>query len=207
MINLLPPDVKESYHYARRNTRLLSWVFALGFAFAGLVLLSLGGLWYLQQQADQYQPQIAAAEANLVSQDQKAVEKEVKEISGNLKLAVQVLSKEVLFSQLLKQLAIVTPSDATLSNLTITQGVNAVDISARTADYESATQLHVNLADPANKIFSKADIVSINCAAANADGSGESTLASRYPCTVIIRALFADNNPFLFINSTKKATP
>ncbi|HYH36468.1 MAG TPA: hypothetical protein VD706_03145 [Candidatus Saccharimonadales bacterium] len=47
------------------------------------------------------------------------------------------------------------------------------------------------MADPKNKIFSKADIVSITCSDDNSD----------YPCTINIRALFAPNNPFLFINN------
>lgn len=201
MINLLPPDIKESYHYARRNTRLVRWAFALGFAFVGLAVLSVGGLWYLRQSAQDFQTQASLAEADLQRQNQKQVEKQVKDISDSLKLAVQVLSKEVLFSELLKQLAVVTPDNATLSNITISQVQGAVDISASTTDYNAATQLQVNLADPANKIFSKADIININCITPTSGGPAGQT--NRYPCTVTIRALFADNNPFLFVNGTK----
>lgn len=206
MINLLPPDIKESYHFARRNSRLVRWLLALGLAFAGLAVLSFTGLWYLRQQAQQYQAQISIAEQDLANQNQKQTEKQVKEIGDNLKLAVQVLSKEVLFSQLLKQLAVITPSNTTLSALNISQVQGAVDISANTTDYKAATQLQVNLADPANKIFSKADIVSINCITPTG-GSTASPTASRYPCSVTIRALFANNNPFLFIRSNTKVTP
>jgi hypothetical protein len=109
-----------------------------------------------------------------------------------------VLSGEVLFSKLLKQLGTLTPPNTSLSALTITQGTTGIDITANTADYNTATQLQVNLADPNNKIFSKADIVGINCS---------SNDAGRYPCTVNIRALLADNNPFLFINDAKGSTP
>ncbi len=208
MINLLPPDVKQSFHYARRNVRLLHWVFAISFAFVGLAVLSAGGLWYLKQTASQYDLQISLSEASLKQQDQTSVEKQVRDISNNLKLAVQVLSKEILFSELLKQLAIITPNNARLSSLTISKVEGAVDISANTADYNAATQLQVNLADPANQIFSKADIINITCATATAASGGsapDGSLLSRYPCTVSIRALFAPNNPFLFINSTTKA--
>lgn len=203
MINLLPPDVKQSYHYARRNVRLVRWAFAIGFAFVGLIILSIGGLWYLKQTTNEYNQQVAIAEANLEQQDQAAVEKQVQDISGSLKLAVQVLSKQVVFSELLKRLAVVTPNNATLSNLTISQVQGAVDISANTTDYNAATQLQVNLADPANRIFSKADIVNISCVTPTA---GTESLLSRYPCTVSIRALFATDNPFLFINGSAPAT-
>ncbi len=204
MINLLPPEVKQSYHYARRNVRLVRWMTAIGFALVGLAGIGIGGQWYLKQSVKQYAEQVSIAEANLQKQDQAKVEKQVQEISNNLKLAVQVLSKEVLFSELLKQLAVVTPTDVKLSNLAISKIQGAVDISASTTDYKAATQLQLNLADPTNKIFSKADIVSISCttAATSAD-----PLQSKYPCTVLVRALFATNNPFLFINGNTSKAP
>lgn len=203
MINLLPPEVKDSYHYGRRNTRLVRWVFAMALAFVGLALISAGGIWYLHKTANDYQVQASLVEETLQRQNQKAVQKQVKDIGDSIKLAVQVLSKEVLFSQLLKQIAVVTPSNAKLSNLAITQGQGAVDISANTTDYNAATQLQLNLADPANKIFSKADIVAINCATPT---SSSTTTINPYPCTVTIRALFATNNPFLFINTSVSGT-
>lgn len=204
MINLLPPDIKQDYHYARRNTHLTRWVLAMGLAFLGLAVLSAGGIWYINQAADDYSRQISVSEADLRRQNQSQVEKEIKDISNSLQLAVQVLSKEVLFSKLLRQLAVVTPNNATLSSLNISKIQGAVDISASTADYNAATQLQVNLADPTNKIFSKADIVAINCATVSA---GSTATQSKYPCTVTIRALFANNNPFLFINNSKPAKP
>lgn len=193
MINLLPPELQQEYRYARRNSWLLSTVTLCGIGLAGIVVISAAGVWYLNQAANTYTAQAAATQRVLEAQKQAETEKKVQEMSNSLKLAVQVLSKEVLFSKLLKQLGTITPNNATLSNLSITELQGGVDITARTADYNAATQLQVNLADPQNQIFEKADIVSITCAAP-ADGT-------RYPCTVVIRALFAKNNPFLFINN------
>lgn len=195
MINLLPPELKGEYQYARRNTSLLHWVMMFGLGLAGLVVLSTFGIVYLHQQAKTYDTQAAIAEEALTNQRQDQVEKQVEDISSNLKLAVQVLSKEVLFSKLLKQLAIITPSSVALSSLTIDQAQTSVDITASAADYNAASQLQVNLVDPKNQIFQKADIVSINCAA---PATGQT---SKYPCTVIVRALFAKDNPFLFISN------
>ena len=151
----------------------------------------------MQQTSNTYTKQIAIANEKLKEQKLSEVQKEVTDISNNLKLVVQVLSREVLFSKLLKQLATVTPSNAVLTNLGIQQTTGGIDITAKTTDYTAATQLQVNLADPKNKIFSKADIVSITC--------NEQPGKSPYPCTVNIRALFSDNNPFLFINQGKKS--
>jgi Tfp pilus assembly protein PilN len=194
MINLLPPDVKEDYSYALRNTALRRWVIAMGLGIVGLGLIATFGLATLQHSTSTYNRQVSAAQDNLGRQKLKQTEAQVTDISNSFKLAVQVLSKEVLFSKLLKQIATVTPSNVNLIGLNISQTTGAIDISAAASDYNTATQVQVNLADPANKIFSKADIVSITCSTSPSD--------PKHPCTVLIRALFSTKNPFLFINNT-----
>ncbi len=195
MINLLPSETKSDYRYARRNHHLARWLTVASLCLFGGVLLTTGGYLYLTQSIHATNKQISDSNQLLKLQNLDTTQKQVTTISNNLKLTVQVLSKEVLFSELLKQLASVMPSDAILTNLAITQAQGGVDITAQTANYNAATQLQVNLADPKNQIFSKADIISITCAS--------STSATKYPCTVSIRALFAANNPFLLINDAK----
>jgi Tfp pilus assembly protein PilN len=193
MINLLPPDIKSSYDYASRNVHALRWLVAFAIALVGLGAIGTTGFIYMQHLSKDYQSQISMKESSLKQQKLDETQKAAKDISSSLKLAVNVLSNEVLFSELLKQLGSVTPNNVRLSSLNISQTTGALDITAASTDYKAATQLQVNLADPANKIFSKADIVNISCA--SGDGS------SSYPCTVTIRALFAKDNPFLFINA------
>jgi Tfp pilus assembly protein PilN len=200
MINLLPPDLKETYRYAHRNRTLLHWTVALGASLVVAAVLIGGGYLYLNQQIRTNQKTIDTTTQQLQKQNLAQVQKQVETISSNLKLAVQVLSKEILFSALLTQLGNVTPSNAILTNLTIAQAQGGVDITAQTANYDAATQMQINLADPKNQIFSKADIVSITCNS----GAGGNALSARYPCIVTLRALFAANNPFLFINSGAK---
>jgi Tfp pilus assembly protein PilN len=193
MINLLPPTVKEDYSYGARNTTLLNWIFAFVVALIGLGLIATYGLVTMQNSSNSYDVQVATAQEQLKNQNLEGTEKQVKELSSDFKLVVTVLSKEVLFSKLLKQIATVVPSNAILTGLTINQTSGGIDITAATKDYENATQLQLNLQDPANKIFSKADIVSITCSS-----SAQNTL---YPCTAQIRALFSNKNQYLFINS------
>jgi len=197
MINLLPPETKEEFHYGLRNTSLLRWVSAFIFALVGLGIIATYGLLTMQHSTEALNKQNDAAQAILAKDDLKGTEAQVKDITSNLKLVVQVLSKEVLFSKLLKQIATVTPPNTVLKGLDISQTTGAIDITADATDYQSATQVQVNLQDPANKIFSKADIVSISCSSSPSDPS--------HPCTVQIRALFGPNNPYLFVNS--KETP
>lgn len=199
MINLIPPDLKKNYGYARRNSALMRIVTALSAGILGLAVISAAGVLYLQQTANTFAAQAAADEKQLASQNQAQVEKTVSDISNNLKLAVQVLSQEVLFSKLLNQLAVITPNRARLSDVNIAQFGGGLDISAETVDYAAAAQMQVNMTDPNNKIFAKADIVSITCS------SDAASLKSGYPCKASYRALFRSDNPFLFINNGKKA--
>lgn len=200
MINLLPPETKDAYRYARRNRTLMHWAVACLLSLAGGILLAGGGYLYLNQSITETNQRIDSTNKQLAAENLASVQRQVTTISNNLKLTVQVLSQEILFSKLLKQLASVTPNNAVLTNLAIAQAQTGVDITAQTTDYNAATQLQVNLADPKNQIFSKADIVSITC--------GGDANNSKYPCTVNLRALFSADNPFLFINDGKKgATP
>ncbi len=185
MINLLPPGLKSSYRYAHLNAKLLRWMGVFGLAIIGLVVISAGGLFYLYQTSRSYDIQISSLNRTLKEH-----------ISNNLRLAVKVLSKEVLFSKLLTHLASITPSNANLTDLNISQEQTGIDITAETTDYNAATQLQVNLSDPNNKLFTKADIVSISC-----ESNSDSGTSTKYPCSVVIRALFVKDNPFLFINN------
>jgi len=193
MINLLPPDTKQDYLYGARNTMLMHWAVAFVFGLVGLGLLATYGLLTIQKSSTSYASQVAMARQQLADQNLQGTEKQVKELSGDFKLVVKVLSQEVLFSKLLNQMATVIPANTILSGLTINQTSGGIDITAKSSDYNAATQLQLNLQDPANKIFSKADIVSINCSASSQD--------STHPCSVQIRALFSNSNPYLFINS------
>lgn len=194
MINLLPPEIKQDYRYARRNRHLLHWAAGFVAAIAGLAVIAAAGLFYLNNSADTYNQQIASTDGQLQSQNLAGVEKQVTDISNNLQLSVQVLSKEVLFSQLLSRLGSVTPPDVILTGLSISQTQGAIDITAQTKNYDAGTQLQANLADPANQIFSKADLVNISC-------TGTSTNTA-YPCAATLRALFSSDNPFLFISKS-----
>lgn len=198
MINLLPPELKEAYRYAHRNVRLVGWVTAFAVSFVGLLAISTAGLIYINQTDHMYVKQIASQKQELKSQNIEATQAKVKEMAGSLKLAVQVLSHEVLFSKLLARLATVMPSNVALKELTLSPDDAAIDIAAMSSNYASATQLQVNMIDPANRIFAKADINQIVCSS-----SGSSN--PRYPCIVFIRALLAPNSPFLFINDGKSS--
>lgn len=198
MINLLPPGLKQDYRYARRNRQLVQWALFFILAIAGVLVITASGLVLMDDSIDSYKGRIASEQSQLASQDITGVSRQVASISNNLKLMVKVLSKEVLFSKLLKQLGSITPPNVILTNLSISQTESAIDITAQTGSYNAATQLQANLADPNNRIFSKADLVNITCT------SPDKATNPKYPCTASLRAAFTGDNPFLFINATPK---
>ena len=182
--------------YARRNTALLKWASLLGFTLVGTVLIIGIGMVYLTQTTKSYQKRTETTKVALQAQNIDATQKQVDEISSNVKLATQVLSREILFSKLLQQLGSALPPDSTLNQLQIDNLKGGISLAASAKTIESGSQVQVNLADPKNQIFEKADIDSITCEPD--DGTKE------YPCTVQIRALFKKNNPFLYISGSTK---
>lgn len=194
MINLLPTEMKNGYHYARRNHFLMRWIVLLSIGLIGAVLLTGIGYLYLHQTAKSYESKIATAQSTLQNKNSTQTQKQVAEISNNLKLAKEVLSKQVLFSELLKQLGTLMPKDTRLTGISILQTTGGIDITAKAKTVDAATQVQVNLTDANNKVFSKADINAISC--------GQATATDPYDCSVTLRALFSANNPFMLIGDS-----
>ncbi len=192
MINLLPPAAKEDFLYARRNAKLLRSCFTLLGATLGVLLITTIGILVLQQSTKTYNNLNTSADERLKAQKLEETQARVDEISNNLKLTTQVLQRQILFSRLLKQIGAAMPNNTSLTDLKISQTQGAIDISAVASSETTATQVQVNLSDPANKIFDRADIESINC-------SSSASSDARYPCNVDIKARFGANTSFMLI--------
>lgn len=190
MINLMPPELKQEIIFARRNTLLLHWAIGALIIIGGLFAVISAGRYYVQQSIGLITQDIAQAQANLQSQSLTEAEQRVEEISTQTKLAVQVLSRQLLFSKLLRQIGTVMPEGTALTSLDVSQISGGIDLDATALNTNAATQIQINLQDPANKIFEKADINSIDCTG----GGGR-----LYPCDVSLRALFGDNRQFYFL--------
>lgn len=203
MINLMPPQSKEDILYARRNSKLVKWIIAIILVAIGVVAIIAFGQLYLTQSAKTYQKQIDEGLQQLRDQKLEETQTRVSEISGNLKLVVQVLSKNILFSDVLRQVGAAVPSGAVLTELTINKVAGGIDLTFEAKDYQTGSQILINLQDidkqidADKKVFEKADIEEISC-------NTELTEGRTYLCQVSIRALFGDNSPFLFINDGKK---
>ena len=195
MLNLLPEEHKKAYKYAKANVKIGNWIAVFVITILGLLAIVTYGLINMQSASVTYQKHIVLMNKTLSSENLNYTKQEVVNISSSLRLAVQVLSHEVLFSKLLQQIGSVMPTGTVLTGLNIDQTTGGLNLTAASTNYQSATQMQVNLTSPPSSIFSKVDIISINCP------SGTTSNGSLgYPCTVNLRALFNTNNQFLFIN-------
>lgn len=193
MINLLPTDYADSIRYGRQNSVLRKWLIGGGIAIAGLLIILFGGWVYLGQQSKSYQRDIDVTNQQLQAQNLAGVQKDAKEITGDINTINKILSQEVRFSDLIQAIGKIMPPGTVLGNLSLSNKVNgALDLSANAKDYASATSIAVNLNDPSNQLFSKVDIVSINC---STSATGD------YPCTVSMRALFSNDAQKKFLSS------
>ncbi len=192
MINLLPADARQTMMYARRNTKLLFWSAGVLAGLGGVIIIAFFGLVYIKQNTRQINSQVERSKQELELQDLDATKKRAEEISNDFKLVTQVLSRQILFSEVLQQAGAVMPNGASLSGLSIEGFQGGIDLQVVATDYQTASQVQVNLADPANKLFQKVDIVNITC---------DQTTDPEYPCIGNYRALYAAKNPFLFLNS------
>jgi Tfp pilus assembly protein PilN len=192
MINLIPPGTRSGIMYARRNKMLRNWAFAMLLGIAGIVFVVLIGVIQIDQRVQQLETEVAASHEELKAARVDETQSRAEEMSNSFKLVTQVLSKQILFSEVLKQVGSVIPDGASLATLSLEQLTGGIDLQVSAKDYQTATQVQVNLQDSSNKLFDKADIVNISC-----DASGESI----YPCTGNYRASYTNNNPFLFLNA------
>lgn len=193
MINLAPKSYKDSLRYARRNTVIWNWIIGvliiIGIASATII----AGQMYLQQETSRVAELNSTTEQELKADNIDETLKEIEDVSNNLKLIVEVLSNRVIFSKLITQIGSVMPTNAVLAGIEISEVQGGIDLTAKATDYNTATQVQVNLQDPENKLFDKVDIVSVECPNAT----------EVYPCTSIMRALFTETNPYLFVNLKK----
>lgn len=196
MINLLPNTTKTGINYARQNTLLLRACLAVLGVIAGAILIIGAGHFYLASSTARYEKDIGVLRTSLQEQNIDETKQEIQSLSGSVNLVLKVLSKEILFSKLLRQAGAVMPTGSSLSSIEIGDDQKGIDISAGVENYQVGTQVQVNLADPDNKLFEKIDLVSVQCNGTSAENS------SQYPCSARLRALFGDNSPYLFINNT-----
>ncbi len=192
MIDLLPNSIKQDRNYGRRNNVLLRWNISCLLAILGILTIGATGYFFINNATKSAAASKAQTEESIADAKLSEVEAEYKTFSSNLKTVVQILSDQVLFSELLQQIGGVTPTGATLNSISLSDTDNALDLDFTTTAASIAPTIQVNLEDPTNELFDKADIIQVTCQTGT-DGKDS--------CNVQLRALFKEDAKFLFLNS------
>lgn len=192
MINLLPPSYADAIRYGRQNSVLRKWLIGTALAIGGLIVIIVSGWVYINQQSNNLQKSIDATNQQLKEQNLAQVQKEAKEITGDVNVIDKLLSQEVRFSELIQAIGDIMPPGTALGTLSLSNKVaGGIDLTANAADGASVAQIATNLSDPKNQLFTKADIVSVNC---------DNNPNQAYSCTVILRALFSTSAQTKFLS-------
>ncbi len=200
MINLLPPNAKESLVFAHHNTRIARLIIGLCIGLAGVLIVLGASLFYMQQEVNTYETSNKDGETVLKQQNEAATIAQVQDISNSLKLVVNVLSQEILFSKLLRQVGAQMPPNTVLQDLKLSNELDgALDLQVGAADYNSASQVQVNLVNSKDNLFDKADLIGVNCARSDTDAD------SSYPCQATLRAVFNKDNNFTMLDTSAKS--
>jgi len=192
MINLLPPQHAAAIRYGRQNTILLAWLAGAVAAIIILVLIITGGWFYINQQSKDLKHNLDSTNQQLAAQNLSKAEADAKELTGDINVIDKVLSQEIHYSDLIQAIGSYMPPGAGLSSLTLNDKVSGgLDLSANAQNYASAAQVAVNLSDPKDNLFSKVDIVSINCG---------NNANKAFPCSTELRVLFSKSAQTRFLN-------
>lgn len=196
MINLLPPEYADKIRYSRKNSMLVQTLVWVGLANLGLVLILIAGSLYISRQSGHIQAQIQASEKQLKAQNLDEVERQSQQITNNIKTINQVLSKEVLFSEVIQEVGKIIPSGSVLSSISLTQVSGSIDLMINSRDQNSAVQAAANLNDPKNNLFEKVDVINVSCSGSNPS----------YPCSSTFKALFSPTAQDRFLKLAKGTT-
>jgi hypothetical protein len=196
MINMLPGDYVDVIRHSKTGDHLTRWLFSLVAAIVGLLIILLSGWLYLDHQTKNLSQEVANGKTQLEEQDLAGVKKNAEQISKDIKVINQVLGREIRFSELIQQIGKAMPPGTILGGLTLTKVDGAIDLTASAKDYTSGAQIALNLSDPKNELFSRADIVSINCTSSD----------TAYKCGVSLKALFSKSSQNKFLNVPGKSS-
>lgn len=158
MINLLPPELKESVRYGRLNVIMLKYALvALSVSALVFILMMVGGTLISQSQGE-IKASIEADRARV--NELRTAYAEAQKIAGVVDTIDSVLDREVQFSELLQEIGSIMPSGAALTNLSISEDRSEpINLLAAAQSEETIAVLRENLAD--SKLFEAADVISI----------------------------------------------
>lgn len=166
MINLLPLENKQEIIYGRKNRSLLNWIISLLMLLLVILVITLVGIYYIDSREKSLQRLIDISNQRVDSQDLKSFQKKAEVFSNDLNIAVKLLEKQLLFSKLIKATGSTLPQGVVLSNLDYNADDEVLTLNIIGKNQQDITIAFNNIStskDTNISLFSKADLVSVNC--------------------------------------------
>lgn len=154
MINLLPPQIKTQLKYSKLNRQLIYYVWVL-VALIGLIIVMFGiTLFLIRREIGITKEKLAAQEQSIKAYGD--IEKEAKDLADRLKAISNVQKNQNHFSEVMSEIATLTPADVSIINLQIDSEKNTANLTAESSNYASAAGLRNLLAK--SQRFANVDI-------------------------------------------------
>lgn len=188
MINLTPIDMKQDRHYRRNNLLFLRWITQSTLMLLLLIVSVVAGFGLISGQQKRLDKEKELLNKEISDLKLSEIESSYSGFVANVDTVTQILSKQILYSDLIKQIGSVTPSGAILNSISISSKDNALDLNFKIDAQDIAPIIQLNLEDEKNNLFSKADIVQLNCPTTST-------------CTAQLKAEYKKDFPYLFVNT------
>ena len=199
MINLMPDDMRQEINYARRNYLLLKWMSAIFVVIVFVGLMTIFGQYYIKGNTQNLQKTAEITEARINSHNLSSTRTSIQNLSNNFVTITQLLKKQLLFSKMFVKIGSIIPQGAILRGITLSPTTSAaIDLNVIAVNREAATLAFVNISDPQNGLFDKADLLSVSC---NDITAQTEALSAKYPCSSIIKVVIKTDSSFYFLNS------
>lgn len=159
MINLLPPEIKQSVRYARLNVILIQYAVVALFAVFVVLSLMMFGQASLNTTKSELEELIEVDQVKISELAQ--VNAEAQQLSDTVDTISALLDDEVKFSILFQEIGSVIPPGVVVSGLTLSkESTEPISLSIRADSAEKAGVLQENILE--SELFLSADILNVS---------------------------------------------
>ncbi len=195
MINLLPPQRLLNMRIARNNMILRRYLELALISFVVIAGAVIGAYYLLENQQTNIKTTLEADQKKV--KELEPVQKQAEDLSVTINTIAGLMSRNVVFSDMLTQIGGIMPSGSVLTGLqfSLEDLKSPLVVSAQVESEERAAVLRNNLAS--SPLFKSAEIKLITEIkkeeSATTDLAGEPVVQSPYNYTVTINAFFKDD--------------
>lgn len=176
MINLLPANVKQDIGYARKNKVIWTWIVVLWVFLLAIVLVICVGTFFISQRASNLNRLVEISEQRVKDQNLAEYQKKAETFSNDLNTAVKLLENQLLFSKIIRTIGSVLPPSVTLETLTYSVEEEVLTLNLvgpNQSAIATAFQNITNSQEISKNLFTKADLVKVECNPGEAACKGE----------------------------------